>query len=391
MIFAPKPIFKKTTTPETVNAQTTKVEPQQNLNRVPTELVRPAPAKTEAPASPETTERDDQGPEIATIEDTAGNKRIDEVWFSDIYFTPEKVAYVRDTESQFGLKVFNAPDLMDFHQKMEEGFQGNSSYSLTYGTSMYRIERIKTITGIHFTARRMPRKVPSIFHLGLPEKLISQLLSLNTATGLILFCGPTGMGKTTTATAMLKTFLETEGGFAYTIEDPPEMPLDGIYQCKKRGLGLCKQTEVVNHCWDAGLKSALRSKPRYIFVGEIRTPETASECLRAATSGHLVISTIHANNIEDGLNSLVKYAVSGGMTEELASDLLARGILAVIHQYLTGTTKLTPQTHYCFANPDPLAADQMRMIVREGKINLGTLMEAQQVKLMTGKNLFRKD
>lgn len=316
--------------------------------------------------------------------------RIDDVWFSDLYFTPENVAYVHDKKSSFGLKVFEAEDIMDFHKALEEGFQGASSYSIHYGTSLYRIERVKTITGVHYTARRMPTKIPDVYQLGMPEILINHLCSLNKATGLILLCGPTGMGKTTTATALLKYFLENEGGFAYTVEDPPEMPLDGLYQSKKGGLGLCKQTEVVNNNWELGLRSALRSKPRYILVGETRTAETASELLRAATSGHLVISTIHANNLEDGLTSLIKYATAGGMNEQLAADLLARGILGVIHQKLTGTSKLTPTLHYCFANPDPMEADQMRQIVRDGKINLATLMEAQMAKMIQGKPLFKK-
>lgn len=388
MIFAPKPLKRAPTVP----AEKQTEEPQQSLSA--TKPVTTASVAT--PIPPTVEHKSGNGATPSDLPNAAdpsadGTKKIDDIWFSDIYFTPEKIAYVRDGQTKFALKQFNAPDLMEFHQALEEGFQGNSSYSLTYGTSMYRVERIKTITGIHYTARRMPHQVPDIFQLGIPELLVKQLLSLNTATGLILFCGPTGMGKTTTATALLKTYLETEGGFAYTIEDPPEMPLDGLYQCKKEGFGLCKQTEVINHCWDAGLKSALRSKPRYILVGEIRTPETASECLRAATSGHLVISTIHANNLEDGLNALVKYATAGGMSEELASDLLARGILGVVHQFLIGTSQLTPQLHYCFANPDPLEADQMRMIIQEGKINLGTIMEAQQVKMLQGKPLFKKD
>ena len=316
--------------------------------------------------------------------------KIDDVWFSDLYFTPEKIAYVHDRKSQFGLKVFEAEDLKDFHKALEEGFQGSSSYSIRYGTSLYRIERIKTVSGIHYTARRMPKDVPSVYQLGMPEILVKYLTSLNQATGLLLLCGPTGMGKTTTATALLKYFLENEGGFAYTVEDPPEMPLDGVYHSRRGGLGLCKQTEVVNNNWELGLRSALRSRPRYILVGEIRTGETASELLRAATSGHLVISTIHANNLEDGLSSVIKYAGAAGMNEGLAADLLARGILGVIHQKLTGTNKLVPTLRYCFANPDPMEADQMRMVIRDGKINLSTLIEAQTAKMIQGRPLFVK-
>ena len=318
-------------------------------------------------------------------------KHIDDVWFSDLYFTPEKIAYIRDPHTQFALMPFESEDLMDFHKALEEGFQGASSYAIHYGKSFFRIERIKTVTGAHYTARRMPLDIPDIHDLSIPDALVRQLLSLNTATGLILICGPTGMGKTTTCSALLKNFLETEGGFAYTIEDPPEMPLDGLYPCKKGGFGVCKQTEVVNNNWDLGLRSALRSKPRYILVGEIRTAETASELLRAATSGHLVISTIHANNFEDGINAIVKYAIAGGMSQDLASDLLARGILAVVHQKLVGTVRLSPSFLYCFANPNPLEADQMRMIIREGKVNLSTLMEAQMAKMIQGRPLFKND
>ena len=315
--------------------------------------------------------------------------KIDDIWFSDIYFTPERIAYVRDEKTSFGLKVFDAEDLKDFHKALEESYQGSSSYSITYGNSTYRVERVKSLTGIHYTARRMPRTIPDIHDLGLPQMLVNQLKSLNKATGLILIGGPTGMGKTTTATALLKYFLENEGGFAYTIEDPPEMPLDGIYKTNKGSLGVCKQTEVLNNNWELGLRSALRSRPRYILVGEIRTAETASEMLRAATSGHLVISTIHANNLEDALNSVIKYAAASGMEEGLASDLLARGILGVLHQKLVGTSKLMPTLHYCFANPDPMEADQMRMIIRDGKINLSTLMEAQMAKMIQGRPLFK--
>lgn len=373
MIFAPKPPIHQSS-----------LEPEPAMP-VSQPLAAENPPKVEMPVIPT---QPSQPLEQVRYEE-AVQPKIDEVWFSDIYFTPEKVAYVHDNQSQFGLKVFDAPDLMDFHKALEEGFQGSSSYSIKYGTSTYRVERIQTVTGVHYTGRRMPHKIPDIYQLGIPEPLVNQLLSLNTATGLILFGGPTGMGKTTTATSLLKTFLETEGGFAYTIEDPPEMPLDGVYQAKKKGLGICKQTEVINQNWDGGLRSALRSRPRYILVGEIRTAETASELLRAATSGHLVISTIHANNLEDALNSVIKYASAAGMNEELAADLLARGILAVVHQKLTGTVKLVPTLHYAFANPNPLEADQMRMIIRDGKINLATLMESQMAKMIQGRPLFK--
>ncbi|MDD3669450.1 MAG: ATPase, T2SS/T4P/T4SS family [Alphaproteobacteria bacterium] len=286
---------------------------------------------------------------------------------------------------------FQSDDLDDFWRSLEQGYTGSSSYSLRFADESYRVERILTLTGIQFNCRKMPHQTPDIYALGLPKPIVDLLVGFAPESGLILLSGPTGMGKTTTASSLLAKYLTTEGGFLYTIEDPPEMPLDGVYQAKNGALGLCKQTPVENERWGDCLKSALRSRPRYILVGEMRTPETASQTLRAATSGHLVISTIHANNVEDALNSVVKYAAGAGLDERLASDLLARGVLAVVHQRLEGIRELHPSVRAVFANPNLLAADPVRMAIREGKINLGTIMEQQTTKLFQGKPLFRTD
>lgn len=311
--------------------------------------------------------------------------------FADIWVTPERVAYIRDENTKFALIPLETEDLADFQKALEQGYTGSSSYSLKFAGEVYRVERILTISGVQYNCRKMPTKTPDIYSLGLPEPIVKQLVGLSQESGLILLGGPTGMGKTTTCSALIKTFLENDGGFVYTIEDPPEMPLDGLYHAKNGGLGLCKQTPVENERWGDGLKSALRSRPRYILVGEIRTPETASQTLRAATSGHLVISTIHANSVEDALNSVIKYATAAGLQESLAADLLGRGILACIHQKLEGIKVLRPEVRAAFANPNPTVADQMRMIVRDGKINLATLMEAQMTKLYQGKPIFKED
>ncbi|CCZ21735.1 nucleotide binding protein [Acetobacter sp. CAG:977] len=316
--------------------------------------------------------------------------KIEDQLFSDIYFTPENIAYVHDGETRYGLKELYADDLPEFRKALDEGYNGRSSYSLSFGNTMYRVERVATLTGIHYSARRMPRKTPDVARLGLPENLTNHLISLNRESGLLLWGGPTGAGKTTSISCLLRKYLEREGGFAYTIEDPPELPLDGIYSSKRGGLGLCKQTEPINNDWGESLKSVLRCRPRYILVGEIRTPECASQILRAATSGHLVLSTIHANSVEDALNSVIKYATAGGLNEELAADLLGRGILGVIHQKLQGIKTMFPELRFVFANPDPTSADQLRVAIRDRQLSLGTLMEAQSARMFQGKPLFRE-
>ena len=311
------------------------------------------------------------------------------VKFADIWYTPEGIAYVRDENTRFALTPIKTDDLEDFHAALEQGFTGMSSYAIRFAGDSYRVERVNTIDGLQYNCRKMPTTTPEIETLGFAPEIVKHLTSLGRASGLLLFAGPTGQGKTTTVSSLMKRFLDTDGGFLYTIEDPPEMPLSGIYHSKNGGLGLCKQVPVENDQWGAGLRSALRSKPRYILVGEIRTPETASQCLVAATSGHLVLSTIHANGVEDALNSMIKYAASTGLDNSLVADLLARGILGVVHQRLEGTTKLKLVYQCAFANPNSQAADQMRMAIRDTNINLATYMEQQKTRMERGLPMFR--
>lgn len=315
--------------------------------------------------------------------------KLSDVSFSDIYITPEKVAYIPDNVTENGLEILKAEDFDKFFALLEQSWDGiNPSYSVLYDGIFYRVERTVSIYGIQYCARRMPRQVPPFSSLGYPVELAQYLLLLSRASGLILCSGPTGAGKTTTISSLLKEFLTAEGGFAYTIEDPTEMPLDGVYHSVAGGLGLCKQTLPPSGNWGEGLKSALRSKPRFIMVGEIRTPDTASEVLRAATSGHLVLSTIHANNITDAINSVVKYASSTSMSEELAYDLFSRGMLGVLHQTLIGVKEKRPLVSYLFANPDATKGDQVRGIIKGGKLNLATSIETQMTRMARGKNLF---
>lgn len=314
--------------------------------------------------------------------------RINDVIFSDIYITPEKIAYIPDDLTENGLQMFIPTDFETFYQLVESSYEGNSSYSISYENILFRVERTMTITGIQYCIRKMPQEVPDFLSLGFRKDITYYLSNLSKSSGLILWAGSTGSGKTTAISSLLKEFLLKEGGFAYTIEDPSEMPLDGEYEAINGSLGLCKQTQPINNNWGDCLKSALRSKPRYILVGEIRSPDAASECLRAATSGHLVLSTIHANNIADAINSIVKYASSSDMSEDLAYDLLSRGLLAVVHQTLKGVGQKMPSIRYVFANPDTTRGCQVRSIIKSGKINLATAIETQMTRMMQGRPLF---
>ena len=312
---------------------------------------------------------------------------INDVSFSDVYITPDKKCYCWGGKTNAGLLNISFSDFDEFFAAIETAYDGNSSYLLQYKGRNYRVERTVATAGPQYCARKMPTKVPAFKSLGLPDGVYNHLISLAGASGLILLAGATGSGKSTTIASLLKEYLSIKGGYAFTIEDPVELPLDGVYITPQQELGLCKQTTPPGGSWEEGIKSALRSKPRYIYLGEIRSPDIASEALRAATSGHLVLSSIHANNVNEAINSLVKYAASSGISESMAFELVAGGFLGCIHQILSGAPKRV-HVSTLFANPDANAGCQVRAMIRTGKLNMATLIEQQKTLLSMHKPLF---
>lgn len=318
-------------------------------------------------------------PVIEEVEKTTST--VNEGNFSDIYITPDKTCYIWSQKSNSGLAVAEFTDLDEFITEVIEKYDGLlNSYSLHYKGRDYRIERTVALAGEQYCARKMPTTIPDLEKLGFPDGVYRQLFSIRNKSGLILLAGATGTGKSTTISALIKKYLQTEGGYAFTIEDPIEMPLDGVYNTTNGDLGLCKQTTPPDGKWEEGIKSALRSKPRYIYLGEIRSSEAAVELLRAATSGHLVFSTIHANNVNDAINAMVKYAASGGISEEMAYELMANGLLACIHQNLVGSPRRL-KVEALFANPNVTSGCQVRSMLRSGKLNIATILESQKTRM----------
>ena len=373
------PTPSKSVDTSTTPTNTAEAKPQQPTNTAP---VNSTPSLARHPISVNKINPED----VLVSKYSSGP--INEVKFSDVYVTPDKKCYIWSGRTNCGLKIVTFDDFEEFFDQLEKTYDGeNRSYLLNYKGRNYRVERTIALEGVNYCARKMPTTVPNLKDLGLPYRVYEHLVSLAGCSGLILLAGATGSGKSTTIAALLKEYLQKKGGYAFTIEDPIEMPLDGVYITPEAELGLCKQTTPPDGKWEEGIKSALRSKPRYIYLGEIRSPDVASEALRAATSGHLVLSTIHANNVSDAVNALVKYAASSGISEEMAYELVANGFLGCIHQILEGAPKRAKVT-YLFANPDVNAACQVRGMLRSGKLNMGTILEQQRVKIEKGLGLF---
>ncbi len=158
--------------------------------------------------------------------------------------------------------------------------------------------------------------------LGFDPNTVGQLRRLSTLPyGMLLVTGPTGSGKTTTLYAAIS---ETQTGSdkIVTIEDPVEYQLAGVLQIpvnEKKGLTFAR-----------GLRSILRHDPDKIMVGEIRDPETAQIAIQSALTGHLVFTTVHANNVFDVMGRFTHMGVDTYSFVAALSGILAQRLVRVV-------------------------------------------------------------
>lgn len=211
---------------------------------------------------------------------------------------------------------------------------GYEEFVIKAGDRTYRGHRIGTIEGYVFALRRLPDTIPSLDKLGMEPAIRTILMdSALSKGGLILVCGETGQGKSTTCAATVKERMQHHGSFCLTVEDPPEMPLHGVH-----GKGRCMQTEVKSGAWAEAMKGAMRCYPTVsgsmLYVGETRDPETAAEVLRVATNGHLVLTTLHAQDLESAIKRYVGLAMASGMPPEEVKSILASSFRLALHQRL---------------------------------------------------------
>src|SRR6202163_1393833 len=142
--------------------------------------------------------------------------------------------------------------------------------------------------------------------------------------GMVLVTGPTGSGKTTTLYAAINE-IKTDEDKIITIEDPVEYQVKGITQIpvnEKKGLTFAR-----------GLRSILRHDPDKIMVGEIRDPETAQIAIQSALTGHLVFTTVHANNVFDVMGRFVHMGVDTYSFVAALSAILAQRLVRVVCEF----------------------------------------------------------
>ncbi|MBU6436497.1 MAG: PilT/PilU family type 4a pilus ATPase [Betaproteobacteria bacterium] len=192
------------------------------------------------------------------------------------------------------------------------------------GLGSFRISAFRQRSTYAVVVRFIPFEIPALNTLNVPDVLADIVMQKR---GLILMVGATGSGKSTSIASMLDHRNATTPGHIITIEDPIEY----MFRSKK---AVVNQREVGSDTahMHVALKNALRQAPDCIFIGEIRDRETMTAAISYAQSGHLCLSTLHANNSYQALNRILSmYPLES--RPALLSDL-ASGLKAVISQRL---------------------------------------------------------
>lgn len=163
----------------------------------------------------------------------------------------------------------------------------------------FRINVYRQRGEVSAVARHIPHQIPSLEQLNLPDTL--EKISL-LPRGLVLVVGSTGSGKSTALASMIKYRSDQMSGHILTIEEPIEF----VHQHSK---SLVEQREVGTDTlsYEAALKNAMREAPDVIMIGEIRDRETMQSAIAYAETGHLCISTLHANNANQALDRIINF------------------------------------------------------------------------------------
>ena len=182
-------------------------------------------------------------------------------------------------------------------ERFEDTMECDFAIAMPDGSSRFRVNVFRQRGEVSMVCRRIPNQIPTVIELGLPV-ILEELI--NTRRGLILMVGATGSGKSTTLAAMLDHRNETMAGHILTIEDPVEFS-----HPNKKSIVNQREVGVDTLSYRNALKASLREAPDVILIGEIRDRETMEAALELSNTGHLAISTLHANNANQAMERVI--------------------------------------------------------------------------------------
>jgi twitching motility protein PilT len=238
-------------------------------------------------------------------------------------------------------------------KQFEESGDVDFAYEIP-SLARYRVNYFQQKNGVAAVFREIPDKIQTCQQLGLPS-VISKLAAL--PRGLVLVTGPTGSGKSTTLAAIIDEANRIRRDHIITIEDPIEF-VHKSNNCiiNHREVGIHTKT------FSAALRGALREDPDIILVGEMRDLETISLAIEAASTGHLVFSTVHTTSAPKTVDRIIEVFPA---SEQLQiRSTLADGLRAVISQVLFKRVDIKGR---CVALEICIATPAVRNLIRESK------------------------
>jgi len=210
-----------------------------------------------------------------------------------LYKIGKQILSATDVE-KIALEVMNAEQAKAFEQKPEMNLAIDEA-----DIGRFRVNIFRQRNDAAMVIRVIKTDLPNYKKLGLPEKLTELVMAKR---GLMIFVGGTGSGKSTSLAALIDFRNQTHAGHIITIEDPIEF----IHPHK---LSIVNQREVGvdTDSYQDALENTLRQAPDVILIGEIRNRETMEHALAFAETGHLCLSTLHANNADQALDRIINF------------------------------------------------------------------------------------
>jgi twitching motility protein PilT len=238
---------------------------------------------------------------------------------------------------------------------------GDVDCSVNYAGSRWRVSLYRQRQSLALALRRIPGTPPRIEELGLPASVLRFGLM---TSGLVLFCGPTGSGKSTTLAALVDRVNRSRNCHILTLEDPVEY----VHSSAK---AIVHQREIGTDVSDfaSGLRSALRQDPDVILVGELRDLETISTALSAAETGHLVLATVHASTTAGAVTRIVD-AFPANQQSQIRTQLAASLQGVVAQKLLPGADRRHLATEVL------IATTAVRTMIRDNKLHeIGSVLD----------------
>ncbi|MET3684287.1 competence protein ComGA [Alkalibacillus flavidus] len=259
---------------------------------------------------------------------------------TDIHFSPEELdvpIYFRINGYRWFYKRISSKEYQTLvsYYKFSSGMDiaehrlpqdGTLSYHVNQQAYFLRLSTLPLDETESLAIRLLPNyHTPSLDQLFLfPEQRDTLLNWIKQPAGIILFTGPTGSGKSSTMFTLMQEAIKQYGYQAISLEDPIEKQVDQILQVQVN--------EKAGFDYDVGLKAALRHDPDVITVGEIRDQATASFAFRAALTGHLVLTTVHAKNATGTIDRLLDMGISKTDLKQTLIGIASQKLVTLSHK-----------------------------------------------------------